>query len=352
MSRILDQFTVGVVVVGLALAGCGGGSAPAAEGQVTAAVRSSARELEPALEREEAVARFKNVLEQLRPVPELAPLFELYQVPDPILYEDDEAGEGLVALLQAVKFAQAAGWVTITNRETGGVIYEGPRSDLASGTVHPENLPGGAPPPAPGACTYEYSAWGACQADGTQSRTVVSSTPEGCAGSPVLSQACTSTPPPPAPATCTGFTYSAWGACQPGGTQTRTVASSSPAGCTGGAPVTSQACTYVPPVTTCSSFTYSAWGACQPDNTQTRTVTSSSPAGCTGGSPTTTQACTYTAPLDGAALYTQSCASCHGALATSNLKGKNISVTSIKSRGMSFGLSDAQLQAIVTAVGP
>jgi hypothetical protein len=48
----------------------------------------------------------------------------------------------------------------------------------------------------------------------------------------------------PAP-TCTSFTYSAFGACQPGNTQTRTVLASSPIGCTGGAPITAQACTYL-----------------------------------------------------------------------------------------------------------
>jgi len=45
----------------------------------------------------------------------------------------------------------------------------------------------------------------------------------------------------------------------------------------------------VPP--TCTFFTYSAWSVCQPDNTQTRTVISSSPAGCTGGNPILSQSC-------------------------------------------------------------
>jgi inhibitor of cysteine peptidase len=95
--------------------------------------------------------------------------------------------------------------------------------------------------------------------------------------------------PPP---TCTFFTYSAWSACQPGNTQTRTVISSTPAGCTGGEPILSQSCEYgVPP--TCTFFTYSAWSACQPDNTQTRTVISSTPAGCTGGVPILSQSCEY-----------------------------------------------------------
>jgi len=45
---------------------------------------------------------------------------------------------------------------------------------------------------------------------------------------------------------------------------------------------------------TCTSFTYSDWGACQPNNTQTRTITSSSPAGCTGGTPEAlSQPCVY-----------------------------------------------------------
>jgi mono/diheme cytochrome c family protein len=66
-----------------------------------------------------------------------------------------------------------------------------------------------------------------------------------------------------------------------------------------------------------------------------------------------TQACTPPAPApDGVALYAQKCAGCHGALASSNLKGKGMTVTSIKSRSMSQGLTDAQLQAVVTAVGP
>lgn len=46
--------------------------------------------------------------------------------------------------------------------------------------------------------------------------------------------------PPANPQTCTSFTYS-WGTCT-NGTQTGTVTSSSPAGCTGGSPVTTQSC--------------------------------------------------------------------------------------------------------------
>jgi len=150
-------------------------------------------------------------------------------------------------------------------------------------------------------CTsFTYSAWSACGANGQQTRTVVSSAPAGCTGgSPVLTQACT-----PPPATCTSFTYSAWSACDANGQQSRTVASATPAGCTGGSPVLTQACT-PPQPTTCTSFTYSAWSACDANGQQSRTVASASPAGCTGGSPVLTQACTP--PPTGA------CTSCHGA---------------------------------------
>ncbi len=49
------------------------------------------------------------------------------------------------------------------------------------------------------------------------------------------------------PPTCTSFTYSSWtpSTCPSNGTQTRTITSSSPTGCTGGTPVLSQSCTSV-----------------------------------------------------------------------------------------------------------
>jgi hypothetical protein len=186
----------------------------------------------------------------------LAPLFQRYGITDPRTDRD-----AVRLLLRDVKLTLNHRLVTVTNRATGGVIFTGRLSRLSEGTFTAANMPAG-----PGG------------------------------GS----------------ATCTSFTYSAYGACQADSTQTRTVATSLPAGCTGGAPVTSQACTYVPPTNACTSFTYSAYGACQADSTQTRTVLTSLPAGCTGGAPVTSQACVYTPPLDGAALYTQNCATCHG----------------------------------------
>lgn len=58
---------------------------------------------------------------------------------------------------------------------------EGPESSpVVSGT------PSSGTPPA---CTYTYSDWGTCQ-NGTQTRTVISATPQGCTGTPVLTQTC------------------------------------------------------------------------------------------------------------------------------------------------------------------
>ncbi len=273
----------------------------------------------------------------------LAPLFELYGIEDPIT--DKAAVRGL---LEDVKVTKSDGIVTVTNKETGAVIFQGPLADLASGTFHADAMPDGpgttTPPPTPATCTsFGYSAWGTCQSDNTQTRTVTSSSPTGCTGgSPVTTQACIYVPPVTA---CTSFGYSAWGTCQSSNTQTRTVTSSSPTGCTGGSPVTTQACTYVPPVTACTSFGYSAWGTCQSSNTQTRTVTSSSPTGCTGGSPVTTQACTYVPPIDGAALYTQYCAGCHG----TSKKGSSATAIQAAIDSNRGGMGSAELRALTPA---
>ncbi len=156
----------------------------------------------------------------------------------------------------------------------------------------------GTPAPEPTSCTYTYSSWATCQSDGTQTRTVLTSSPQGCVGTPVLSQDCTYTPP--TPSDCS-YTYSAWGACQSDNTQTRTVVSSSPAGCTG-TPVLSQACVYAQPA---CSYTYSSWGTCQSNGTQTRTVVSSAPSGCVG-TPVLSQNCTYVPPQPEACAYTYS----------------------------------------------
>lgn len=51
------------------------------------------------------------------------------------------------------------------------------------------------------------------------------------------------------PSICTAWTYSDWSSCSASGNQTRSVISSSPNSCAGGSPVLSQSCTYVEPST-------------------------------------------------------------------------------------------------------
>jgi mono/diheme cytochrome c family protein len=53
-------------------------------------------------------------------------------------------------------------------------------------------------------------------------------------------------------------------------------------------------------------------------------------------------------PLDGPALYAATCSTCHGPLATSSKSNRTL--TQIKQANMIFGLTDAQLQAIATAL--
>ena len=93
-------------------------------------------------------------------------------------------------------------------------------------------------------------------------------------------------------ATCTDFNYTQWGACQ-NKTQTRVVVSGIPEGCGGGTPELSQVCDSKDEVP-CISFTYSDWSACQSNGTQSRTVTTYNPSGCSGGeTPILTQSCEY-----------------------------------------------------------
>jgi hypothetical protein len=54
----------------------------------------------------------------------------------------------------------------------------------------------------PATCIFTYTDWSACRSDNTQTRTVISGSPEGCVGTPVLARACIYVPPPPPPPSC------------------------------------------------------------------------------------------------------------------------------------------------------
>lgn len=144
-----------------------------------------------------ALERAATVSTELATV--LAPLYRLYGVTDPV---DDTSPAGTTALRAMLRDVSigvdTTRQVLVRNRATGGVIYHGPSNTPSSGTFVAANLPA-SPSPAPPACTYTYSSWGACQPGGTQSRTVLTATPDGCAGTPVITQSCSYVAPAPAP---------------------------------------------------------------------------------------------------------------------------------------------------------
>ncbi len=141
-------------------------------------------------------------------------------------------------------------------------------------------------------CTsFGFSAWSECQPDNTQTRTVVSKTPEGCTTEPdpsLLTQSCTYQPP------ACEFTYTDWSECQSDGYQYREEISRSPEGCTGD-PVLAQECNSVQE---CVAWDYTGWSECQPDGYQYRTVIMRYPEGCVGDGDTV-MPCDYHPPCTG-----------------------------------------------------
>ena len=84
--------------------------------------------------------------------------------------------------------------------------------------------PSPSPSPTTQDCTYTYSNWSECYSSGMQTRTVISSSPPGCAGgSPDLSQSCTPTPTPNPSCTDSNWTYAlSPTTCPSSGYQTKT----------------------------------------------------------------------------------------------------------------------------------
>ncbi len=104
----------------------------------------------------------ERILEALKAA--LAPLFEMYGITlDPVSDDLKSERTALNALFRDVKITLHEGTILVTNRKTGGIIFEAQVGDIAGGTFYPENLPGGTP----SSCTYTYSAWGTCRSDNT-----------------------------------------------------------------------------------------------------------------------------------------------------------------------------------------
>ena len=93
-------------------------------------------------------------------------------------------------------------------------------------------------------CVFTYSPWSECQSNGTQTRTVISSSNCSNNDEPVLTQECNYLDNSNYSDNSCIFTYSPWSECQSNGTQTRTVISSS--NCSNNdEPVLTQKCDYV-----------------------------------------------------------------------------------------------------------
>jgi hypothetical protein len=91
-----------------------------------------------------------TILNQLRDLPGLVPLWERFGVPNPLVY--GEPGDALTQLLRAVSIVVTAGIVIITNVETGATLYAAPLNALAAGVLRLEHLPSADPRPAP--CSF------------------------------------------------------------------------------------------------------------------------------------------------------------------------------------------------------
>ena len=83
--------------------------------------------------------------------------------------------------------AEAAGSYTLTASKSG---YQGATQRIKVTRNRITTINWSLTASAPVACVYGYGAWGTCQAGGTQTRVVTSTSPSGCTGTPVTTQAC------------------------------------------------------------------------------------------------------------------------------------------------------------------
>lgn len=98
----------------------------------------------------------------------------------------------------------------------------------------------------PVACSYTYSSWGPCSAEGIQTRSIISKTPSGCyvSAEPILKQSCTYVVRESSTTSCT-YTLSDWSTCDSSGIQNRKILSRTPSGCLDSKlPVLQQTCDY------------------------------------------------------------------------------------------------------------
>lgn len=95
-------------------------------------------------------------------------------------------------------------------------------------------------------CSFTYSNWGSCTQEGYQTRTVSSKNPSNCTvvEYPVIKQKCIYEQTASQTVACS-YVYSNWSECSANGYQTRTVKEKSPSGCYDSAvPILKQSCAY------------------------------------------------------------------------------------------------------------
>ena len=149
--------------------------------------------------------------------------------------------------------------------------------------------------------TARVSAWGACYPNGTQTRTLLAVIPVGCDVTKLtipMTQACKYVAPPRGQ--CLEAVFGPYGTCQPNGFKTRPVIKKIPvpgqnANCTVPLAWTQMACTYsaVP----CNGVAYGQWSDCYPNNLQYAFPQLTSPRLCDTSKLLKTQACVYTPPV-------------------------------------------------------
>ena len=83
----------------------------------------------------------------------------------------------------------------ITTTYSATAVTQTSTGSGTSGVGKSATLSRAAATPLPTSCIYTYSDWGACQPNGTQSRTILSTAPDVCTGTPMLMQSCIYAPP-------------------------------------------------------------------------------------------------------------------------------------------------------------
>lgn len=148
--------------------------------------------------------------------------------------------------------------------------------------------------------SYTYGDWSACDASGTQKKTIVSKYPAGCVlPATVLetvTQNCTyiATTNTANIIYCASYKYGEWSVCDASGQQKRTIIYKLPENCvlpSSAPPTLIQSCVYFPP---CVEHHYDGWSVCDSLGKQIRKLIYSLPDGCRGGVlPVTDQDCNY-----------------------------------------------------------